>query len=132
MSTADAGDRFLAFVIDMHRNFEISPFAKSQSVSEWAQHLIAELAEFEDARATPGAGSDADAELGDVIWNVICLAIAHERAGGRPLTLILEDARVKFRLRKPWIFDGTGAPATADEERALFKARKAELNGRVR
>lgn len=132
MSMAEVGDRFHAFVLDMHRNFELSPFAKSQSVSEWVQHLIAELAEFEDARSTSGGGADADAELGDVVWNLVCLALAHERAGGRDLATILEDARAKFRLRKPWIFDGTGAPATAAEEHAMFKARKAELNGRVR
>ena len=69
-----------------------------------------------------------DEELGDVLMNVMCLAIENERSGGATVAMVLVKAIAKLRLRKPWIFDlDAKLPQTAAEEHRWFRLRKAAL-----
>lgn len=61
-------------------------------------------------------------EMGDVLWNLITLAIVT----GIDFDAVVQVARDKLRRRKPWIFGIGPMPKTAEEERAMYTANKSK------
>lgn len=127
MSYSNEGHAFAAFLKDLRRNAERSPWTKAQSIGSWVELLIKEVNEALLAFRTEPPGHF-DTELGDVLQCWLSLAIRNEEAGGAKISTLIDNARSKLRLRKPWIFEhGAILPRTAAEEHAWFTKRKGEL-----
>jgi NTP pyrophosphatase (non-canonical NTP hydrolase) len=120
-----ASIRFEELVADLEANFEFSPWAKTQGLRGWAAHLAKEV---EEMRHEIGINdSRVGDELGDVLWNWISTVLALEAIGGPSMDIIIQKARAKLRLRKPWIFDGSEVPSDPEAEHALYLKMKAKV-----
>ena len=127
MSYSSEGHAFAAFLKDLRRNADRSAWTRAQTIGTWLESLIREANEALLAFRTESP-AHLDAELGDVLQNWMALAIRNEEAGGAKISTLIDKARTKVRMRKPWIFEsGAVLPRTAAEEHAWFTKRKAEL-----
>lgn len=114
-------------LVDLELNAERSPWFKQQGPLGWLASLEREVAELR-AEVEAGRLLRAGDELGDVLWNLVSLALSLEQAGVPwDLEAVCAYARDKLRRRKPWIFDGRAIDFDADGEHELFVARKAEV-----
>lgn len=137
-STVEA---FSELVGDLLLNAERSPFFKAKPLEWWVCSLADEAEEAFSAvegqwhtvkapsQWTTDELNHIAEEVGDVLWNAICVAFKLSEAGGPKLGAILVNASAKLRECKPWIFDpdAHGALPASEEEHERYQQRKREL-----
>lgn len=126
--------RLLELTAVVSRLHKACPWTLTQSTTDMVAHTRNELAEVEEAMAacTGAGGAEAgaparahlEAELGDVLFNVLMLIEAASKEHGTAgLEEVSERSILKLRRRAPYAFEGGPAVATTAEAELLWQVR---------
>ncbi|PIN76391.1 hypothetical protein COV17_02605 [Candidatus Woesearchaeota archaeon CG10_big_fil_rev_8_21_14_0_10_36_11] len=105
---------------------EKSEWSNSISLKERAEHLKSESEEVLEAIEKNDV-KNLHEELGDVLWDLLGVVIIAEEQNGFDIKEVINNALVKLKRRKSWIFEGKRL--TLEEEKALWpKIKEKEKN----
>ena len=105
---------------------EKSEWSNSISLKERAEHLKSESEEVLEAIEKNDV-KNLHEELGDVLWDLLGVVIIAEEQNGFDIKEVINNALVKLKRRKSWIFEGKRL--TLEEEKALWpKIKENEKN----
>lgn len=81
-----------------------SPFSSSQTLKSRYEKLQTEMEELKIAIDRCDL-ENLKEEIGDVVWDLLALAIIAEEDGSFKIEDILKDSLAKLKRRKPWLLE---------------------------
>jgi uncharacterized protein YabN with tetrapyrrole methylase and pyrophosphatase domain len=114
-------------------NRKFCEWAKSMTSEKYFNNIAEELEEARQALEKKDY-ENLEEELGDVLWDLMMLAVIAEDEGKINTKNIIKGVLDKMKERKPYIFEERSASAEEAKElwysaKARQKARKGEKNG---
>jgi uncharacterized protein YabN with tetrapyrrole methylase and pyrophosphatase domain len=110
------------------------PWDRAHHFADYLPMLVEEARELREALANEGDADAIRGELGDTIWNALCLLVLAEDELGFKMEQVLHQSCEKIIARHPHIF-GSATARTPDEVLQIWrrvKEQKRRATGRRR
>jgi len=111
-------------LLDMARkNWERSPWIKTQTTKVYSQEVLSEVNELIQAIENKDS-KNIQEELGDLLWDILMLIIIAEEERKINAREVIKGVADKMKKRKPHIIDGRAI--TLEEEKKIWHEAKAK------
>lgn len=103
------------------KNMKNCPWTEGQTSESYLMELVSEVEELQEAFLRK-KWTEAEEEMGDLLWDILTLAYIMEREGRLKASGMVTAVHRKISRRKPWLL--SGKKVSRDEAVLIWKEAK--------